>query len=594
MTPGVREAIKPTQDSANEDGPSKSFRRLLVLGLMSLFVYSAILWISPQFNLNVPGQARPIPLMLGLFAAAFALYVFAIWNTTQIDPGIPIARWIIGFAIAFRLLLLFSPPIQEVDLHRYVWDGVVSSQGISPFRYTPNQVLAASPTDSNSELRRLARIRDSDTGLRSILEQLSHHFGYLPTVYPPTSQAVFALAAKTTPHNASYATRVRIMKSWLLMFDIGVVFILVKLLRLCNKPIGLSIAYAWCPLVIKEVANSGHLDSIAVFLSTLAVYGLVKSRVIETDSEKTSSNLWRLPATALVLAAAVGAKIYPIVLAPLVVVASVRYFGWKRTILPAFVFVVTTVVLVWPLIPGSETRKQAQIAPHDVSQQASTKPSDGITTFVKYWEMNDFLFMVAVENLKPTIPPSDAGERPPPKVWFSVVPESTRRALVEPIAAEQTVFNPSTQIEQPMDTGLASFLIIRGVTSLLFLTLAVGFAWKFTANDPAKFCEGVFLTLAWFWLLSPTQNPWYWMWALPMLPFVKNRAWYAMSGLVLIYYLRFWFDYNFADAPVAGTCYAGASFFDFVITWFEYGPWFLWLAIESVMNWLRSESRIEQ
>ena len=30
--------------------------------------------------------------------------------------------------------------------------------------------------------------------------------------------------------------------------------------------------YAWCPLVIKEIANSGHLDALAYFLATLAIY----------------------------------------------------------------------------------------------------------------------------------------------------------------------------------------------------------------------------------------------------------------------------------------------------------------------------------
>ena len=29
-------------------------------------------------------------------------------------------------------------------------------------------------------------------------------------------------------------------------------------------------------------------------------------------------------------------------------------------------------------------------------------------------------------------------------------------------------------------------------------------------------CLVAFLVLAWFWLLSPTQNPWYWTWALPL------------------------------------------------------------------------------
>ena len=88
-----------------------------------------------------------------------------------------------------------------------------------------------------------------------------------------------------------------------------------------------------------------------------------------------------------------------------------------------------------------------------------------------------------------------------------------------------------------------------------------------------------FLTIAWFWLLCPTQNPWYWTWALPLLPMARSRVWLAMSGLVLLYYLRFWLSYHWPEQPVLGTPYAGIAFFDFVVTWIEYGPWFLCLAI---------------
>jgi hypothetical protein len=86
--------------------------------------------------------------------------------------------------------------------------------------------------------------------------------------------------------------------------------------------------------------------------------------------------------------------------------------------------------------------------------------------------------------------------------------------------------------------------------------------------------------LAWFWLLSPTQNPWYWIWALPWVAFARSRAWLAVSGLTLIYYLRFWLNCHWPEEPVAGTGYRGTLFFDFVIAWLEFAPWFVWLAID--------------
>ena len=64
---------------------------------------------------------------------------------------------------------------------------------------------------------------------------------------------------------------------------------------------------------------------------------------------------------------------------------------------------------------------------------------------------------------------------------------------------------------------------------------------------------------------------------LPLLPFARSRVWLAMSGLVLLYYLRFWLGYHFSDEPVLGTVYRGTAFFDLVVTWFEYAPWFVCL-----------------
>ena len=46
--------------------------------------------------------------------------------------------------------------------------------------------------------------------------------------------------------------------------------------RVRNFPVHPACAYAWCPLVMKEFANSGHVDALAVFLTVAALLGLVR------------------------------------------------------------------------------------------------------------------------------------------------------------------------------------------------------------------------------------------------------------------------------------------------------------------------------
>jgi len=129
------------------------------------------------------------------------------------------------------------------------------------------------------------------------------------------------------------------------------------------------------------------------------------------------------------------------------------------------------------------------------------------------------------------------------------------------------------------------FAVARALTALVFVVLACWFAWRAArSGDPATFCQAGFLTLAWFWLLCPTQNPWYWTWALPLVPFARNRVWLLVSGLALIYYTRFWFEYHAEETSSWGLAYQGVELFDFGIVWIEFAPLLLLLCVGYVMR----------
>lgn len=577
--------------------PQKRKLKLLIwIAGLSAACYLAIAWLSQWFDASVTGSQRPIIGVLVLLAMAFVLYCQAVLLAIHLPPSRRLTGLIVIAACLFRVIMLVSVPIQEIDIYRYMWDGAVSSQGISPWRYTPKQIESAGPRNTqDKDLLRLVHLCEQNPSLATVLERV--HYEHLPTIYPATSQAVFWLATQTTPAQASVNVRLLVMKFWLVVCDLGVVLLVIKLLQLCQLPVALSLIYAWCPLVMKEIANSGHLDSIAVLLTTLAIYLLARALFAHADRERGSARQTAiLMLAALVLAAAIGAKLYPVILIPLIAWMTIKRMGWTATLLSGAVVLVATTVLLWPMLPrawvsdtdptgSSVTPGQVPALPIEIGTTpidmppAIANPDDndpgrGLTVFLSEWEMNDFVFMLVHENLKPgdLFPKNRA-------VWFSIVPGPWRKSVVD-FAADSFSISKKR----------APFLITRVVTGVAFLLIAGWLAVQAARCSQATgLFRAAFLTIAWFWLLSPTQNPWYWLWALPLLPFVRNRAWLAISGLVLIYYLRFWFRYQLEHTAVAWTPYSGSEFFDYVVTWFEYGPWFVWLSVESLRGWKRTQ-----
>jgi hypothetical protein len=127
---------------------------------------------------------------------------------------------------------------------------------------------------------------------------------------------------------------------------------------------------------------------------------------------------------------------------------------------------------------------------------------------------------------------------------------------------------------------MVPFVLTRVVTTAVFLVIALGLAIRgMYQGDAAYWLEAGVLTIAWFWMLQPTQNPWYWTWAMPLLPFARSRAWLAVSGVVFIYYLRFWLTAHYKDALVPGTPWHGAHVFDYCVTWIEFAPVLLCLMV---------------
>ena len=274
----------------------------------------------------------------------------------------------------------------------------------------------------------------------------------------------------------------------------------------------------------------------------------------------------------MLLALAVGAKLYPIVLIPMFVLIWSRTRGRRWAAIATTAFLAVAIITLWPMVPAKQAKSPqdaAQTVANGAADAAEAQPQDpsgGLKAFLGRWEMNDFLFLLVVENLKPA-----ADVKPAHRAWFSIVPEPWKATLLATARRRLELAESRT-----------AFILARLFTAMVFALIGGLLLWQArSSDDPAVWLRLAFLTLAWLWLLSPTQNPWYWTWALPLVMFANSRAWLAVSGLALIYYLRFWLIYHWPEQPLLGTPYAGAALFDYVVTWIEFGPWLLWLTWEA-------------
>jgi hypothetical protein len=563
--------------TAREDAPTADSLqgRLWLCGWVSGACYLGL--IGSSFCFVTDSGGTPLLIVLGLLVAATLTYFLAlsgILPRPAPHPGPPpqgesvtepcTLRIILGFAVSFRVLLLPSWPIQEIDYYRYLWDGRVVLHGCNPYCYTPWQIdQVASPargegTREGCDLPALVELSRQSASVQAIFQGV--HYREVPTAYPPLAQGIFALSALLTPSAAPVWAHVVIWKILVLGFDLGTLALLILLLRRLELPEVWCLAYAWCPLVLKEFANSGHFDAIAVFFTMLAVQLLVS---LVGSMEGTMAKAC-LGLAALGLA--VLAKSYPVVLLPVAIAWLLAWLRW-RALVPAAVFAAVVVAGYLPFVAGGSespaARPDARPPTDDLAQPHS--PGTGLETFLTQWEMNDFLFMLAREQLRQP----GAGE---PDRWLVLVPSSWREAL------HQHLVRPTARaldLSPKIDLG---FLVTQVVMGLLLFGVCLVFACQTYRHPEALvLVRMVFLTLAWTWLLAAAQFPWYLLWCLPLMVFARQRSWFLLPGLVLWYYFRFWLEGRHGPAAT--------GVFDFGLIWLEYAPFFLALIVESGGQW---------
>jgi len=348
----------------------------------------------------------------------------------------------------------------------------------------------------------------------------------------------------------------------LVLFDLGTVFSLAWLLAIFRKHPAWLMAYAWNPLVLKEISNGGHLDSIAIFFMTsgIAVFLWMAHRTYasgdeseeEMDNKETNSKalpVWAGVVSGSLMACGVGAKLFPVIFMPAMFVSLWARGQVKHAVTFGAACVLGTFLVMWPMMnPANKPVENVQISQ---TEQAPDK-TGGLAAFMTQWRMNDAIFSGIYQNIE-----YDWGQYGP--AWYVFVPNETRLKWCKDLA------------EVELANGNGPYLVARLATVAMFglFYLWILFrVWK--TRSPDDIANLLFLTIGVFFYLQPTQNPWYWVWAMPLVCFAKNKGWLMISLILFVYYLRFWFGEKAEAYEFMGRNYVGHDFFDHCIVWLEF------------------------
>ena len=191
---------------------------------------------------------------------------------------------ILLFAFVFRMILLFTVPALSDDIYRYAWEGYLQTRGINPYLYAPS---APQLLPYRNEIWHFVNNKE------------------VAAIYPPLSQFVNALIYLISSSIPGF-------KIAFIILDGMVIWGILKLLQRRSNNLCNIIFYAWNPLVIVEIAGSGHSDVLAVGLILWSAVLCLSHRPIKS---------------VLLLAGAILSKIYPLLMVPLFF-RRIQYRHW--------------------------------------------------------------------------------------------------------------------------------------------------------------------------------------------------------------------------------------------------------------------------
>ena len=409
--------------SANKISDRSGLYSLAGLGILVLFLCGLIVCVSGEF---LYARWDIIPYIWQYIALASGLGVLLLLFlglVGRIRPSRKALAIIFIVGLAARGMMFVSTPVLEDDWHRYLWDGASIANGIDPYKFAPAQAAPVNllgeeiPWADDPELLRLQELTEEDF---TVFWRVNYPF--FKTIYPPIAQAGFGVAHLISPYD---------LNGWravLLLVDLISFGLIIWALGLYGRSYLWVGLYWWNPVVLLEVFNAGHMDGLIVpFL--VGALGLAR--------------LGRHGFAVMALAGAAAVKLWPVLLAPMLV--RKYMFNFKRLSLLAGFFCVVALILLWPQL-----------------RYVFSDPDQGLVAYSEAWRRHAFLYSVMVEG---------------PFRWFGDPVSAARGFVLLSVAGGALWFayrNPQLgglADEERMAAGLLA------VTALLLFLSPTGYPW---------------------------------------------------------------------------------------------------------------------
>jgi hypothetical protein len=165
------------------------------------------------------------------------------------------------------------------DIYRYIWEGHLQTQGINPYRLTPDATA----------------LIPSRIPIWELINNKS-----VPAIYPPLIQIVNALLYLLFGTATGF-------KLGFILLDGMVMWAIIRLLGQRAENPARVIYYAWNPLVVVEIAGHGHFEALVVGTLLWAAY-------FASTTKRLSTVFW--------FAASTLSKFYSLLMLP---------FFWRRS-----------------------------------------------------------------------------------------------------------------------------------------------------------------------------------------------------------------------------------------------------------------------